>query len=317
MQVFFSLLSQFVYLFVPTRSRCCCMARRVLYYMFWWGVVGFAHLGCASEEALEETIVANLHKDVNYKAFTLPLSTVYYPDSVLTQTDSLLYVGHHSSPTFGSTRATSFATLRQKDVLQVLSSTLNSYDSLVFELGVVYAYGKRKGPFHLRIHPLKTRLDPETIHVAETTTEYITETHVLDAIIPFDADKTSVIRLHARKAWADDFFSKATGEKGVSYLLDYPGLAFVSGSTNETIVGAHVTSTNMYIYYKNAAEHTEEKGFAFTSLRYSQYETDLSSSTLKHLQRGIHTIPPTGYAYAQAATGVFLWHRPFPCAGSL
>ena len=292
-------------LFVPTRLRCGGLARGLLYCVLWCGVVGFAHLGCTSEEAFEENIVDDLYKDVNYKSFTLPLSTVYYPDSILTQTDSLLYIGHHDSPTFGSTRATSFATLQQQEILQILSATLNSYDSIVFELVVAYAYGERNAPFHLRIHPLKTRLNPETIHVAKTTTAYLTDTHALDTIIQFDADKTSVLRLHARKAWADDFFSKAAGTDGTNYLLDYAGLAFVGGPANKTIIGAHVASTRMYIYYKGAEAQTEEKVFLFTSLRYSQYETDISSSTLKDLQRGIHTVLPTGYAYAQAAAGIF------------
>ena len=262
-------------------------------------------LACKENAFVKESVVDGLDKKVLYRSLTLPVSTVLYPDSVVTENDNLLFVGRHSSSVFGELQANAVTTFRPSGIADIRSipEEVNSYDSIVFLLQISYTYGKKRGDFSLSIHPLKEKLTSR-IYVAEQDVEYDEEVEVLRESTFYESKKVDSLRMHASQGWAEDVFEKLKSKDRNDVLLDYPGLILLSNSSNETLLGLDPEESNIIIYYTDPEEDTTITiSLTLDGLRYNQLSVDRSEALLD-LKRAAHKQLPK-YAYAQSATGAF------------
>ena len=261
-------------------------------------------VSCKESAFVEESTVDGLNKQVLYKSFTLPVSTVLYPDSVVTQNDDILLVGRYNSSIFGEVEASAVTTFLPTDITDIkqISEEVSSYDSIVFSLQISYTYGKKESNFGLSIHPLKERLR-SMLYVAETEVEY-EEVKALSGSTIYDITNTDSIRIHATQAWSEDIFEQLKGEDRNDVFFNYPGLILISHTENETILGLAPQESSITIYYTDPSKDTTITiSFVLDGFRYNQFSVDRSQSLL-NLERGSYT-NLSQYAYAQSATGVF------------
>ena len=256
-------------------------------------------LGCQGSY-LGDSIADEFSQRVLEKTFQLPVRTVLYPDSIPTLNDDLLFVGRYKSPFFGTLEAKSHARLSQSDQSQPLSEVID-YDSIVFKLVLDYTYGER-GPFRLKVHPLRRALATNVSYVAQTEVTYDANVTILDRTLSKAELRSDTLLLRADNSWAAQFANKVSD----AYLLTYPGFSFTFGEENSTILGFSVQHSSMILYYKDPQEASEalQQRFTFSSLRYNSYKTERTGSLLKDLEQGAYTLLPD-FAYSQAASGVF------------
>ena len=278
------------------------MSRRI--YLLYGLTLLLALLSCKESAFVEESIVDGLDKKILYKSFTLPVSTVLYPDSVVTQNDNMLLVGRYNSSIFGDTQSSAITTFRPTSISDIkqIPEEVSSYDSVVFSLQISYIYGKKESNFGLSIHPLKERLR-RMLYVAETEVEYEEEKALQGSTI-YNIANTDSLRMHATQSWSESVFEKLKGEDRNDILFNYPGFILISHTENETLLGLSPRESNITIYYKDPSKDTTMTiSFLLDGVRYNQFSVDRRQSLL-NIERGKHT-KLSQYAYAQSATGVF------------
>lgn len=258
-------------------------------------------------ESIEAPLIDQLHRNVEVQHFDLPVGTLLYEDSISTLNSNLLFVGAYRSPIFGQIQSTGVASLRQRDLSDIINHSVDNYDSMVFEIVVEYIYGKRRGSVPTNIYPLKEQLSPGKSYISKDEPIYDTETEVLSVVLDPSDQLSDSIRVHANKAWADDFFMQISGEENIKFLLNYPGFVIQSEATAERILGLNVEGTTLTVYYKEDPENADtqqHKVFDLSNIRYNYYESDRSGSALSASKRG-EVFFSEAYAYAQGASGFF------------
>ena len=268
---------------------------------------------CTKQGVLDEKFVQGLSAEVRSQTFNLSLQTIRYPDSVYTGATPFLLVGKSTHSTLGEIESIARATVLQEDQFDIIhTQQAVTYDSVRISLHILYVQGTKKSSFSLKMHPLKEPFVVDRQYFSTSVIPYYEDSLVLDKSFSYEVDEKeqidTMIHLRGEDLWGKNFLKQALHpEKGILFLVNYPGFVFSSPSS-AGIIGIDPEKSSFSIYYTVPGEEEEpiskEKVFLFQRRHYNQYLIDLSGSAFASLERGEGTTLGE-YAYAHGATGVF------------
>lgn len=274
-------------------------------------LVALSFFGCEdpSEVGLELNPNEN-NVGVYEREFILP-SSVVLNDSINTSNDTRLLVGRFDDPVFGKVTAKSFTQVTREGEFAAID-TKGVLDSIVFNLEVSYAHGQY-GFFYqtLNIYQLSDTLFSSLNYFADDETTYSGKTEVASKRWVYSPTNDTVIRLKAEPFWAASIFNKVLdGTTPAELKNDIKGFALVPGDENTFVFGFNPTNSFINFHYHTESRDSLEYKLSFAlnglnDMRYNHISVDRTGTELETLSGDVtEFVPPSGYVYAQAGTGV-------------